>query len=510
MRLPSEAARGSNAVRVEHPVANWVGAAPPRGGLALYLDVLRSRLWFIVLMVVVSVLATALVVGTAEKAYKANADMLVTPIPGNNTSLFGFGLPSESGDPTRDVETLAQVIATPAVAERVRADLGLEKSAQSLLNQVSVQPVAQSNIVTITAEANDPDLAALLANAFGEAAIAERTERFHEMLDAVIPRLRRQLAQLPRGETAARDAVSTRLQDLQTYRALDDPTLHLETQAVPSASASSPRTILSIAAAFVAALVLGVGGVLGLHLLDRRIIREEDLRGYRIPILARIPFETPRGRRLGVTPSYLSAGTMDAFRRLGSSLAARSDGNPKQTIFVTGASPSDGKTTTSLNLARSLDMMNQRVILIEADARQPSLSRVLGFMPARDVSDVLDGHSTLADALEPADGLSPGLRVLFQRPLDRSAAPHMSSNAADALIRDAKRVADWVVFDGPALNYAPDALPLAKRANSMLLVIRLKKTRASELEELAELLSQQGITPDGFVLVGGKAQAAYY
>jgi capsular polysaccharide biosynthesis protein/Mrp family chromosome partitioning ATPase len=510
MRMPSEAPRGSNAVRVEQPVADWVRAAPPRGGLALYLDVLRSRLWFIVLMVALSILATAVVVATAEKAYKANADVLVTPIPGNNSSLFGFGLPSESGDPTRDVETLAQVIATPAVAARVRAELGVETSAQSLLSQVSVEPVAQSNIVTITAEASDPDFAAVLANEFGEAAIAERTERFHELLDAVIPRLRRQLAELPRGETAARDAVSTRLQDLETYRALDDPTLHLETRAVPPPSASSPRTVLSIAASFVAALVLGVGGVLGLHLLDTRIIREEDLRGYRIPILARIPLETPRGRRPRVAPSHLSAGTMDAFRRLGSALAARSDGHAKQTIFVTGASPSDGKTTTSLNLARSLAMMNERVVLIEADARQPSLSRVLGLMPAYDVSDVLGGRSSLVDALEPADGLNPGLRVLFQRQRDRSVAPHISSNAADALIRDAELAADWVIFDGPALNYAPDALPLAKRANSILLVIRMRKTRVSELSDLAELLSQQGITPDGFVLVGGKAQPAYY
>ena len=134
-------------------------------------------------------------VATTEREYEGAADLLVTPIPRTNTDLFGFGLVSESGDPIRDVETFARLITTPAVAERVRARLGLEGSAGSLLKRVSAEPVAQSSIVTITAKAGSPDAAALMANSFGEAAIAERTARLNAVLDSVIPRLRRQLTQ---------------------------------------------------------------------------------------------------------------------------------------------------------------------------------------------------------------------------------------------------------------------------------------------------------------------------
>jgi Mrp family chromosome partitioning ATPase len=157
----------------------------------------------------------------------------------------------------------------------------------------------------------------------------------------------------------------------------------------------------------------------------------------------------------------------------------------------------------------SLATMNERVVLIEVDSRRPSLIRALGLAPARGVTAVVTGQSSLAEALEQADGLTPGLRVLAQEPGDLSSPMQVSGKAADALVRDAELLADWVLFDGPALNYGPDALPLAKRADSVVLVVRLGKTRAGELEELAELLVQQRITPDGFIVVGGRPQPAY-
>jgi Mrp family chromosome partitioning ATPase len=513
MTLPSKAPDpGAEETRVGRAAGPWVGEPAPVPRLPLYLDVLRSRIWLIVLIVAVSVAAAATIVARTESVYRADADLLVTPIPRNSETLFGFGLVTESGDPTRDVETAAQLITTQRVAQRVRARLGLDESAQSLLGRVRAEPVAQSGIVTITADAANPRLAAQLANAFGQAAIAERTERLHALLDTTIPQFRRQLARVPARERAARESLAARLQALETLRLLPDPTLHFENAAVPPTSAVAPRPVLSIGAAFVAALSLAIGAVLGAHLLDTRVMREEELRRYRLPIIARIPREDRRerlGRRAPLWPDQLSDATADAFRRFASSLEAGIDRRANHTVFVTGAAPADGKTTVSINLATSLASLSDRVILIDADSRRPSLSRALGLAPSRGLTSVVTGNTKLEDAIEPAHGLASNVAVLAQEPTELLAPAPISYEAADSLIRWSSVLAHWVVCDGPALNYAPDALPIAKRAGIVLLVVRLGKTRARELSELGELLTQQSITPDGFVVIGGKHQLAY-
>ncbi|HEY3185722.1 MAG TPA: hypothetical protein VGJ77_22955 [Gaiellaceae bacterium] len=498
--------------RVARIAPDWVGDPPPNEGLRLYVTVLRKRIWIVLVLVAIAVATAAALVARAQKVYKAGADMLVTPIPAQNENLFGLGLVTQSGDPTRDAETFAKLITTPAVAAQARAELGTRRSARSLLRDVSAVPVAQSGIVTITAQAHDAHLAARTANAFGRAVIAVRTDRLHRLLDTTVPRLRRQLAQLPNRETAARDSLSAKLQDLETLRLLPDPTLHFETRAVAPPSPVSPRPVLSIAAAFVAALVLGFGVVLGAHVLDTRVEREEDLRRYRIPVVGRIPRERRRkrlARRGPLRPDQLSTGTREAFRRLAGSLAARGDGG-KSAIFVSGTGPSDGKSTTSINLAAALAAAAKRVVLVEADGRRPSLARSLALAPPHGLTDVVTGNTSLAAALAEAERLPTGVRVLVQAPAAASASAPISRDAADALVRDAETHADWVVVDGPALNYAPDALPLAKRVESIVVVIRLGSTRTRDLLDLAELLTQQEVTPDGFIVIGGKPRGTHY
>ncbi|KKM06321.1 hypothetical protein LCGC14_1745140, partial [marine sediment metagenome] len=286
---------------------DWLRPRGEQQGLKRYAEILRERVWLIVIAVVVTTAAAAIYVNTADKVYKAEADLLVTPVPNDDPTLTGLGLIRQSSDPTRDVETAARLITTTDVAQGVQAKLNTTRSTRSLLEDVSAEPVAQSNIVTVIAEGSSPESARDLANGFGEAAVELRTARYHSQLDKAIKRLRSRIKTLPREATPSASSPAGQLARLEAARGGDDPTLRLETRADAPRSADWPKPRLCIIAGIFAGLMLGMGAAFGSQILDPRLRREEQLRAsYRLPILTRVPKETTRLSSGALSPYQLS------------------------------------------------------------------------------------------------------------------------------------------------------------------------------------------------------------
>jgi Mrp family chromosome partitioning ATPase len=82
--------------------------------------------------------------------------------------------------------------------------------------------------------------------------------------------------------------------------------------------------------------------------------------------------------------------------------------------------------------------------------------------------------------------------------------------SAQNLVVEAKKLADYVVIDSPPLSEVIDALPLAQRADEVLVVVRLGKSHLTKLAHLAELLSRHAIRPVGFAVVGAQVQSEGY
>jgi Mrp family chromosome partitioning ATPase/capsular polysaccharide biosynthesis protein len=521
--------------RDAEPVAGWIEPAPAQGGLARIARAIVSRPWVVPLAIVLALCAALAYLATAEDVYEAEADVLLTPVPGDTAS-GGFGLILDTSDPARATETVARLVTTPTVALRVKSDLKLDTSAHQLLGQVSAKPVAQSDLVAITAKAPDGAQAARLADGFGAALIESRTERLHQAVDVALKDVEGQIASVGTTDNQQRNALLARQTDLRTLRQAPDPSLELATNAAVPSTPVSPRPLLSIAGAILAGAILGVLGVLALEYVDPRLWREEQLSAsYRLPILARIPRQRTRASGpLG--PERISPSAADGYRTLRANLpsaarrgsgrrlpvgavpedsgdafsaawAGREGVEAKGCVMVTSASPGDGKTTTALNLAATLASVWDRVILIEADTARPSIRRALGLAEAPGLGSVLSEQVFLADALVPVELASGTMHVLLADP--PGGRDTLSHSAGGALLDEASGLADWVVVDLPPLNQAPDVLPLVRAATELLITVRLRHTNLRSLGRLSELLVRQGVVPAGFVLVGTPQQSGY-
>lgn len=479
--------------------AEWLEPPVEEEGLRRYVETIRERLPLVVLAVVITTAMAVMYVLTAPKTYEARADLLVTPLSGDDAVVRTLPVIVESTDPTRDVETASQFVTNINVAGRVMEDLGLSDTPRDLLDDVTAEPVAQSNIVAVTAEAPSAAEAQELANAFVAATVEERTEQVHAAIDSVLPSLEAQL-----GGDAAGGSIASQITQFETLRAGPDPSIRIQTEADLPDSQASPRPLLSVAGGVIAGLVLGIAGAFASQNLDPRLRRESQLRRlYNLPILSRIPREPGRVAGGGpLSPKRISQASVEAYRTLRATLE-NSGSEGSRVILVTGPSPAEGKSTTAVNLASSLALAGCRVILIEADLRRPSLGQTLDAQPsAGGVVSVLIERVKLEEALTTSPSYGHNLRALLADYEGGWIAELFSIPAAQKMIEDARRLADYVVIDSPPLNEVVDALPLARAADDVAIVVRLGKTKLQRLAELGELLAENGIKPAGFTVVG--------
>jgi capsular exopolysaccharide synthesis family protein len=483
---------------------DWLHPAEEQEGLQRYVETIRERIWLIVTAVLITTGIAILYVAVATKTYDAEADILVTPVTGDNPVLASLGLIRESADPTRDVETASRLVTNIDVATRVQETIDSDSTPQELLKKVTAEPVAGSNIVAVIGSESSPEEARTLANAFARQAVADRTEQMHEQIDDQLPQLEAQLSgtDVP---VAGQVPLAEQIAQLQTLRTSPDPTMRVQTLAPLPTSQASPKPALSIVGGIIAGLVLGLAGAFGAQVLDPRLRREAQLRRrYRLPILGRIPKEAG-AKEAPIAPRKVSSAAGEAYRALRATLAGsrRDRSGEGKVILVTGSSPSEGKTTTTVNLATSLALAGNRVILIESDLRRPVVSKVMEARPEHGgVVSVLIENTTLAESLIPSPTYGPNLRLLLSDYEGGWIAELFSIPTAERMIQDARRMADFVIIDSAPLNEVVDALPLAQQADDVLIVVRLGVTRLDKLTQLAELLGENGVRPVGFAVVG--------
>ena len=486
------------------PDSDWLKPPEEQAGLERYVETLRERFWLILVTVLITTGIAILYVASAPKTYEAEADLLITPADSGNPIYGSLGLIQGSSDPVRDVETASRLITNIDVARRVVEEQGLDVPPQSLLGSVEAKPVAQSSIVAITATGDSAAEAKARADGFAEGAVAYRTDQMHAQIDEQLPRLQAQAASgaTTDGESTAQEQID----QLQLLRSGPDPTMRVETLAVEPTTAASPRPALSVAAGIFAGLILGIGAAFVSQVLDPRLRRESQLRRhYSLPILGRIPKEPRRSGDDPLDPRAISPVAAEAYRTLRSTLLANrpADRDGADVIFITGSAPSEGKTTTTINLATSIAVSGKRVIVIESDLRRPVIGKSMGVAsPAGGVVSVLLENTSLEESLVQADAYGPSLKLLLADYEGGWISELFSIPSAAEMVATARRIADVVIIDSPPINEVVDALPLAQLADQVLLITRLGVTRLDRLSRLGELLAENEIRPVGFAVIG--------
>jgi capsular exopolysaccharide synthesis family protein len=216
-----------------------------------------------------------------------------------------------------------------------------------------------------------------------------------------------------------------------------------------------------------------------------------------------------RGQEL-VVKDDRSGLVAEAFRSLRASVAMNMHAENQRTFLLTSAVPSEGKSFSSANFAATLAQQGLKTLLIDADLRKPTISKIFfGMHRKPGLSEVLLGKVSLADAANPS-GIE-GLSVLSAGGRASNPSELLAGQPLRDLINEALRTYDRVVIDSAPVLAVSDTFLIAPSVEVLCLVVRSFMTPRRMVSRAIKGLSEVRVKPVGIVFNGlPDGGGAYY
>ncbi|MBN9216090.1 MAG: chromosome partitioning protein [Microbacterium sp. SCN 70-200] len=438
--------------------------------LSDYLRILRKNWLVIVVLTLVGLGAAAAYSLTRTPEFESSSTVFVST-QGSTVQELQQG----SSFTQARINTYVGLATAPVVLNPVIAELGLDVTARTLAESVSVAAPLNSTLITVTVTDPDPVMAADIANAIAAS------------LATAVPQLE------PESADGTSPVRLTRVSDAQ-----------------PALSPSSPNVPLNLALGVLVGLALGIGVAVLRTVLDNKVRNPRDAEQITAaPSIGAIAYDPKaKDRPLIVHADPLSP-RAESFRALRTNLQFLDMGG-RASFVITSSIPSEGKSTTTINLAIALADAGKRVALLDTDLRKPKVAEYLGIEGGVGLTDVLIGRARVGDVMLPWGGRS--LFVLPAGKVPPNPSELLGSDQMATLLEVLERDFDVVLCDAPPLLPVTDAAILARATSGALLIIAAGKTTKHQLTGAAEALQTVGAKLAGFVMsmVPTRGADSYY
>ena len=177
--------------------------------------------------------------------------------------------------------------------------------------------------------------------------------------------------------------------------------------------------------------------------------------------------------------------TQEAYKTLRTNL--QFCGQDVQVVAVTSCYENEGKTTVTLNLAKSLAELGKKVLIIDADMRKSVMAgRHTSIKNPAGLSEVLTGMVKLADSVYSTQHSQ--MHMIFSGKYPPNPVELLSGKYFKALIAETRKVYDYVLIDTPPLGRVIDASVVAPSCDGVVLVMADTSVRAKQAREVVEQL----------------------
>lgn len=274
--------------------------------------------------------------------------------------------------------------------------------------------------------------------------------------------------------------------------------------AEPSLFPHKPNLLANLLIGLIAGVLLGAAVVVALEVMDDSIKYPDEVeRVLGLPLMGIIP--KLRSKRASGKPIAMEvhedprSALAEAYRSVRTALQfSTPEGAPKR-LVVTSTTRNEGKSTTSLALAINFAQMGQRVLLIDADMRNPTVHKLLGIPNDFGLSNLLSSDNRGDKMITPT--IVPNLSVLTAGPIPPNPVDLLTGPKLLLLLNITSALGiDYVIVDAPPMLGLADAVVLGNQLQNVLFVVQASSTRKTQIKAALRRLRQGGLVPRGVVL----------
>lgn len=193
--------------------------------------------------------------------------------------------------------------------------------------------------------------------------------------------------------------------------------------------------------------------------------------------------------------------TAEQFRTIRTNILYSNVENRPNSIVVTSAGPTEGKSTSSANLAVVFAQSGMKTLIVDADLRRPTVHRTFDVENSTGLSNLLSIRSmSLQDIIQPSDVRN--LDIITSGPLSPNPSELLASGRMRKVLHILKKEYDFIIFDVPPVGAVTDAQLLASQVDGVVLVVREEQTEKASLSQSVKLLDQVDAKIIGAVYTG--------